>query len=364
MMRNKIAAIIPAAMLALSLAACGTTASNAPAETPAAETTAVEAETPAEETAAGEGETSETSAAADTAAEAAAAEETAAAAAEEDIKYTNGGVTLSVPANYNELMIVNVPENDENGVLFELYEKASVEAARAQDENVEGAGWLFSIKTADEQYVQDALCTDMSGQDVFAKTEKGIYYLNEHPTDVRFVREQYNDVDEDMEQWNELHEWAATVPGTFVAENDGLTRTKHTYTDLDQYFARIAYKNDVNYTLASLEHGVVEPGDIDPEPYIGTLVNGVTFEYADETVEAPDGEYVVFAIPEDNVRYDFFFAENGQNLVREVKEMGGEEYEILYEATVSGDASTVNEIMNGWYEYLIENGGNVIENAH
>lgn len=358
MMRNKIAAIIPAAMLALSLAACGTaTTSNAPAENPAAETTVVEEETAVEE------EAVETSAAADTAAEAA---EAAAAAetAEDVVEYVNGNVTLPVPAKYNDLLIINVPEKDEDGVLFEVYEKASVDAAKAQGEEAEGAGWLFSIRTADEEYVHEALCRDMSGEEVFAKTEDGTYYVRNHPTDVRFVREQYEDIDEDMAQWSELNEWAATVPETLAAQNPDLTLERHTNTALDQYFARIAYKNDVKYTLASLEHGVVEPADVDSEMYIKKLADNVTFKYADEGVEAPDGEYVVFAVPEDNVRYDFFFAEEGQNLVREVREMDGETYENLYQATVPAETSTLNQLMNGWYEYLIENGGNVIENAH
>lgn len=341
MMKNKIAAIIPAGLLALSLAACGTATTNTPAESPAAEATVIEQE-------------AEQTPAAETTAEEAAAEE-------ETIKYTNKDMVLSVPAKYNDLLIVDVPENDENGILFKVYEKASVEAAKAQGDDVDGPGWLFDIGTENEETVHEKFCGDMSGEDVFAQKEDGTYFVMYHPTDVRFVREQYDDIDEDMEQWSELNEWAATVPGTFVEENAGLTLEKHSNTSLDINFARVKYDNFVNYTLASLEHGVWGPADVDPAPHLEKL-DGITFEYADG-VEAPDGEYVVFSIPEDNVRYDFFFAQDGQNYVREVIEVDGESYENLYKANVPEGSPTMNEIMNEWYLDVVNNGGEAID-AH
>ena len=373
MMKNKLAAIIPAALLAMSLAACGTSTTGAPAEKPAAETAGIEEEVqqgatteetvPAasETTAAAVESASETATETAAAAETAAASATVAAAAEETVQYMNGEMVLSVPARYNDLLIIDTLSNDQDGILFNVSEKASVEAAQAQGEDQEGAGWLFSIGTTDESTVHDKLCEDMSGEDVFARKEDGTYFIKYHPTDVRFVRDNYEDIDEDMEQWGELNEWAATVPDTFVEENEGLIPEKHSNTSLDMYFARIAYRNDKNYTLASLEHGVWGPADVDPAPHLEKL-NGITFEYADDE-EAPDGEYVVFTVPEENVRYDFFFAEPGQNYVREVRDIDGEEYEILYKADVPEGSPTLNEIMNEWYLDVVNNGGEAID-AH
>ena len=365
MMKNKLAALIPAALLALSLAACGQATTNTPAENPAAEATVIEEEaqqTPAAETTTEEAAPEASGAATEATAEEAASEAaTEAAAAEDSVKYTNADMVLSVPSKYNDLLIVEVPENDQDGILFKVSEKASVEAAKAQGDDVEGPGWLFSIGTDKEQNINEKLCEDMSGVDVFAKDDNGTYYVKYHPTDVRFVREQYDDVEADMAQWSELNEWAATVPGTFASENAGLTLEKHSNTSLDMYFARIAHKNFADYTLSSLEHGVWGPADVDPAPHLEKL-NGVTFEYADD-VEAPDGEYVVFTVPEDNVRYDFFFAEPGQNLVREVREIDGESYESLYKATVPEGSPTLNEIMNEWYLDVVNNGGEAID-AH
>ena len=373
MMKNKLAAIIPAALLAMSLAACGTSTTGAPAEKPAAETAGIEEEVqqgattevtvPAasDTTAAAAESASETATETAAAAETAAASATVAAAAEETVQYMNGEMVLSVPAGYNDLLIIDTLSNDQDGILFNVSEKASVEAAQAQGEDQDGAGWLFSIGTTDEATVHDKLCEDMSGEDVFARKEDGTYYIKYHPTDVRLVRENYENIDKDMEQWGELNEWAATVPDTFVEENAGLIPEKHSNTSLDMYFARIAYRNDKNYTLASLEHGVWGPADVDPAPHLEKL-NGITFEYADDE-EAPDGEYVVFTVPEENVRYDFFFAEPGQNYVREVRDIDGEEYESLYKADVPEGSPTLNEIMNEWYLDVVNNGGEAID-AH
>ena len=343
---NRISAIIPAALLVLSLAACGTTNTNKPAETSAeAQTTVEEAQTTVEEAAvAATTETAETAAA-----EAGTAAETG------KTTYTNQDYVLSVPDEYKDLVTVKVPEADENGILFEVYENASVEAAKKQGEADEGAGWLFSIGTENEQNIREQLCGDMSGRYIFAKTEGGTYFVKHHPTDVRIVREQYDNVEEDMKQWTELNEWGEKALDTFINENEGLIPEKHSNTELDIYLARIAYHNDVNYRIASLEAGVMEPADTDPMPYVSRLMNGVTYEVADG-VEAPDGEYVVLQIPDDGVRYDFFLAESGHNLVREVREIDGESYETLYRAVFTDDTATATEIMNEWYHNLVENG--------
>ena len=344
MMRNRIEAIIPAAVMAVSLAACGTPTTSGPTENPAAEATVI-----------GE-DASQTTAAAATAEEAASGASeaaTEAAAEEKAVKYTNKEMILSVPGKYNDLLIVDVPGNDKEGILFKVYEKASVEAARAQGDDLDGPGWLFSIGTESGQHIYDKLCEDMSGEDVFAYKEDGTYYVRYHPTDVRFVREEYTDIEKDMEQWGKLNEWAASVPESFVSENEGLTLEKHSNTELDQYFARIAYRDDVDYTLAAAQYGVLKPGDEDISSFVNRMINGVTYKFA-EIDEAPDGEYVAMEIPEDNVRYDFFFAEEAQNYIREVRELDGESYETLYEAEFADDLYTANEIMNDWYLELVD----------
>ena len=58
----------------------------------------------------------------------------------------------------------------------------------------------------------------------FAEGADGSHYVYYHPTDVRFVRENYDNIEEQMKDWTMLNEWAwGEVRDTFVADNAGLT---------------------------------------------------------------------------------------------------------------------------------------------
>ena len=262
----------------------------------------------------------------------------------EDLVLTNGEWKLTIPAEYTDLLIAEATEAAEDGTLFTVAEKASVEAAAAQGETAEGAGWLFAIGRIDEERLHELLCGDMSGIEAFAKDENGNHFVFCHPTDVRFVRESYEGIDEDMAQWAALNEWAGTMKEAFLAENEGLTAESYGNTILDMYLSRIAYKGDVNYTISTTEFGPLEPGDVDAAPFLAKLMNGVTYTYTEG--EAPDGEYVVLTVSEDGERFDFF--RGNETCIRRV--MG--EYEELYTATFADGETTSTGVMSAWYDAL------------
>ena len=320
--KKLLCAVLTMCML-LSLAACS---SSAPAE-PAKEE-AVETETPAE---------------AETTTETEASEDAAA-----DVVYTIEGFTLTVPAKYDGLLFTTTPEEDGTGTLFMSSEIASIEAAQEQERDIDGAGWLFSIRKIDEASFNQKLCEDMSGEQPLATDGNGNYFLFCTPTDVRLIRESY-DNPEDMELWTELNEWAASIPDTFLSENPQLTAVKIGNTDVDMHLARIAFDDDVNYTISTLEFLDLEPKDVDPAPYLEKLRNNVTYEPVEE--EAPAGEYVVLAFPDEGVRFDFFFVEDGHNYIREV---WGEdpEWEQLYKANFEDGSIDATEVMAEWYDAL------------
>ena len=332
MKHNNIKKLLCATMtmsMLLSLAACST---SAPAPAEPAKEEAVETEAPAEEAAPAEAETpAETETPADAAA---------------DAVYTNEGFTLTVPAKYDDLLFTTTPEED--GMLFMCSEIASIKAAQEQGNDIDGAGWLFSIQKTDEASLNQMLCEDMSGVQPFATDGNGNYFLFCSPTDVRLIRDNFDDP-KDMELWTELNEWAASVPGTFLSENPQLTAAKFGNTDVDMHLARIAFDDDVNYTISTLEFLELEPKDVDPAPYLEKLRNNVTYEPVKE--EAPDGEYVVLAFPDEGVRFDFFFAEDGRNYIREV---WGEdpEWEQLYKANFEDGSIDATEVMAEWYDAL------------
>lgn len=270
----------------------------------------------------------------------------------EAVAFENSGITLSIPGEYAEKLVVE--DAPEDGSLFKVSEKASIEAAKAQGMEYDGPGWLFSIGTVPEDEAHMMLCGDMSGADIFAKDAENNYYVFYHPTDVRLVRENYDDPAE-MEGWSELNEWAATVQDTLVAENEGLTAEKFGNSEVEIALFNTVY-GDKNYTISTLEHGPLEPGDVDPMPFVEKLTTGVKYEYAEET-EAPDGEYAVLTFPEESARFDFFFAEGGENFVRKVTGEGDDEFVMLYKATFEDGTTKASEIMKEWYDAIVAAAG-------
>lgn len=262
--------------------------------------------------------------------------------------FTNGEYSLTIPEEYTSKVTVETPENDAEGRLFVVSETASIEAAKAQGEDVDGPGWLFSIGPVEENKAHEMMAEDMSGADIFAKDGEGNYFVYYHPSDVRLVRADNKEMDAAMDDWTALNEWAATVKDSFVKENKGLTADKHSNTSLDIDLARIAYVDGTNYNITSLESGEMQPKDVDSSKYVDKLINGVTYEEIDG--EAPDGEYIVLNFPDEDIRYDFFKTEQGTNTVRRV----AGDMEQLYKATFEDESLTSTGIMQEWYDALVE----------
>ncbi len=266
---------------------------------------------------------------------------------DKDMVLTSGDLTLAIPAPVAELVIAEAPEGDESGVLFTVSEKASVEAAAALGEDFDGAGWLFAIRSVSGETLQELLCEDMSGVTAFARDAEGGAYLFCTPTDVRLVREG-DYTEENTAGWTALNEWAAGIPAAFIEEN-GLEPLHRGNSDLEICLNRILCGKET-YAISTLEFLSLEPGDTDPAPFAEKLLEG-TYTYADEE-EAPDGEYVVLQLPEENTRYDFFFG--GKNLIRKVVTSEDGDYEVLYRVEFADGETTANDIMSAWYDAIAQ----------
>ncbi|MBQ9720836.1 MAG: hypothetical protein IJV64_09105 [Oscillospiraceae bacterium] len=143
----------------------------------------------------------------------------AAPAGETGKVYTHDGLKLTIPTEYTDLLVVNTERDD---VLFSVSEKASIEAANAMGEDTQGAGWLFSI-SAVSKAERDEMVGHLLNDEIFAKDENDVYYVYSPASDVTLVREQYDNMEEDMKQWTALNEWAwNSARDAFIREN-GLT---------------------------------------------------------------------------------------------------------------------------------------------
>ena len=266
------------------------------------------------------------------------------------VTYSNDGLSLPVPAEFESLLDVKTPESSEDGTLFTVSEKASMEWGEKLHPGEDwGDGWLFSIGRIDEDALHDMLCYDMSGAVPFASDTEGNYYVFYHPTDVRFVRESY-DIDpesEDWKQWSALNEWAWEVQGAFAAENDDVTLRSFTNTDVDRLLNQLAYLEEEPYTLSCPSFGTLEPGSVDKEPFLDRLLDGVSFTMTDGEA-VPDGEYIVLDLPQAGEELDFFLGDG--NLVREIYD--GEE--TLYRASYENGETVAADVMQAWYDALAE----------
>ncbi len=268
-----------------------------------------------------------------------------------DAVYTNDGFKLTVPAEYDPLLIVETPQDTSNGVLFSVFEKASVEAGKAQGHDAEASdGWIFNIVRISEAQMRQLLCYDMSGSTVFAKGNDGNYYVSVHPTDVRFVREDGQYSEEEMEQWSELNEWAAKVRDTFVKDNSALTAEKHGNTDIDIYLSRIAYMNNEKYTVSGSEFGELEPTGVDVGSLIEGLLKNVTYEVVEDE-EFPEGDYIAIDLKDEDVELDFFVDEGEENYIRMIRiERSG--LETLYKATFEDGETEAGVVMQAVYDAI------------
>jgi predicted small lipoprotein YifL len=322
----KMGIVVPA--LVLSLAACGASGTTS---TPASE--------------AGEAATEET---------VVTTEEADAAEAAEPVTYENEGMKMTVPGEFADKVIVTIPESKEDGVLFTVSEKASVDAAVAMGESAEdGYGWLFAIGKLGEEEVNRMLCNDMSGQIVFAQNADGEYYIYYHPTDVRYNRETPEQMEADQEDWSAVCAWADSMRDAFIAENEGLTAKSFDNSTPAIYIARAALEEGANFEISTTEFGPMAPNGVDGVPYFEKLVQNAKYEYVDME-EAPDGEYVVLSFPDDNVRFDFFKADGSKNLIRQVTTTDDEEYSYYFQATLADESVQAADVMQEWYNALVE----------
>ena len=129
--------------------------------------------------------------------------------------YENGGLRFEVKPKYNDLITVETPKDDPDGVLFQVYETASKETG-----GFDGAGWLFSVRKISTETLHKLLCADLFGARVFARDSGGSCYLYDHPTDFRLARATDAEMRDAMPQWSMLCEWAEGVPDSLRDKNE------------------------------------------------------------------------------------------------------------------------------------------------
>ena len=182
------------------------------------------------------------------------------AAPDEFARFESVNYTLSIPAEYAEALTVETEKTtDDWEILFTVTEKASYEAGQKLHPGEDwGDGWLFSIACIGEDELGKLMMWDMSGIDAFAREQSGDYLLLLRPTDVRFVADG-EDVEARMQQWEAMEDWTwASMPERFLADNAGLTPSRHGDSFVENALARVLYYDPAEYSekgMSSIRYG-------------------------------------------------------------------------------------------------------------
>lgn len=264
------------------------------------------------------------------------------------------GIRFEIPASIKDMVTVRMDGLEDNELVM-VSETASIDAAKALGEEAEGAGWLFTIGTTTEDEVTKARTSgDCDGKDFFA-TDGETYVVFYHPTDVRYVRETTEEMDEDEADWSKVNEWAfESVRNEIVENNPDLEETMYSYTPLDTYLCKIADGDTVKYEIHYLKYPDLDASKLeDYKEFLDKLTNDVKYEYIEE-VENPGGQYIVLDFPEDGTRYEFLTIPEMKNIIREVVTTDGEESSYYYQATFKDPEMNVLDIMTQWVEAIAE----------
>ncbi len=274
-------------------------------------------------------------------------------------KFTNEGFTLSVPNEYVDLLIVDTnitPSEWNRSNLFDVSEKASVEAANQlwPDDETAGGGSLFGIGVVDEATFHDMMIWGMNGADVFARDDKGNYYIYYHPTDVQLIRAYDPCTDADWEQWGELCEWANNMKVTFLADNPGLTAYERTYSMLDCALHYVAYGEGSAHLHYKHGDAVYTPQRTDSMPYLEQLLDDVMyFNLLRDDEFDPEGDYITLSAHEtfNFLSFDFFTDEGQQHIIR-LRRNDMDVDPTYCVASKDGAYSSVGKVVANWLDAL------------
>ncbi len=112
---------------------------------------------------------------------------------------------------------------------------------------------------------------------------------------------------------------------------------------LGDYLDQIWNRSITNYRISSTAYGTAVPAsDFNAQIYIRAMMDGTSFTEV-KGWEAPEGQYVVLELPDQGVRYEFFYGKDG-NYIREVDGA----VETFYHAEFSGRRHKACDVIEDW----------------
>jgi beta-lactamase regulating signal transducer with metallopeptidase domain len=134
--------------------------------------------------------------------------------------YEKYGLAIAIPNEIIDRLVITEPELSDGSHLISVYEKQSLEDARADFGDDAGMGFIFSIARYTKAQYEAFLASDGSGQSFFARDDT-YYYGWFTATDVQFYRSggEISTESDDWKKWEELIEKCGDIKTDFIDRN-------------------------------------------------------------------------------------------------------------------------------------------------
>ena len=208
--------------------------------------------------------------------------------------YRNGDVTLSVPSEVAELLLVETPEltGKPEEVLFRVYERESVEAAKERYPDSRRAyGLLFTILRMDEETAGKSMRRSIGTRSMLARDAGGYYYLLSRAAaeDNLLTPSGTEDMDARWERRKLVNQWVRELRDHLRWELPLRTRYPAYSGSVASWFACILYGTGRGYRVSFGDEGHYV---LHEAPGMERFAQRLTWELASESAH-------LFAIPQE-----------------------------------------------------------------
>ena len=278
------------------------------------------------------------------------------------VSYESQGLTLAIPEEYDELLIVDT-EPKQQDALFRVLQRSSWENGQKGHPGEDWEdGLLFVVYKVGEEGLIRELRAHPTPVSLAGRDREGNYYLIGYPSDLRFVGEDPQIItpsDPGLPEWKALNFWAAGIGEAICAANsDALIPMEKAFCELEHVLAVLLGDGTEvplpeYFRFVSPEGAVTEGADIpEKSDYARRILLEGSSCWLPEDTPPPEGRPIRLETPgvsvnsrllftfwpgSDIFREECFYSENGAHSSR------------MLRMTLPKDGPNIGYLMARWY---------------
>ena len=271
---------------------------------------------------------------------------------EEEMLYRSGDLTLAVPADLADLLLVEMPAltGAREEVLFRVYELETQEAAKALYPDSDGDyGLLFTINRTDEELAGDYLRQNVSGKSLLARDTAGYYYFLNRKEGGALTPPDTEDKNARWERRMRVNRWVLDLRSYLRWNTDLRSRYPAYSTFLSSWFADFQYGSGKSYKVSRGKEGTYQLWDV---PGMEALVSRLTWELLPEAakdIALPEGGAFTLTRGAHDRMMQFWAGSDLVLVCSDLRKM--EQTRCLYRVTLmDAPGEKVGDLVEAWYE--------------